>query len=296
MNMMEYLKAGQQNTSGITDYQSGSDQIKGAKTLGEIQIKTEESNARIKMMLDSFEKEVLQPMGKQVLWLNQQYLADEKKIMYKVLGKKGELGEKRINFKDIENVKDVSVVGGSSAMVLQQSEIQKWSLALNQAAQEVPMMQMGAGVPINREALWIRLLEEGFMIKDIETFLPSVKEREEEKIGGKQAQLDLALQESENPFTARVTPDQDHEVHMKIHQSAADSGGTKTRQYTDEEVQRMIQHIDEHAAAAGGQTPNYEQNGNQTSPSMAGGQRMGTAPTGPTSGGPGPGNMPPIAG
>lgn len=296
MGLMEYLKVGQQNVSGITDFQTGSGEVKGAKTLGEIQIKTEESNARIKMMLDSFEKEVLQPMGKYALWLNQQFLSDEKSIVYRVVGKKGAFNEKKINFKKIEAIKDVIVVGGSSAMVMQQSEIQKWSLLLNQASQEVPLIQTGMGVPINRETIWVKMLEEGFQIKDIDNYLPSVKEREEEEVGGKQKQLELALKETENPFTARVTPEQDHEVHMQIHQTAADTGGTKERQYTEEEIQRMIQHIDEHAQAAGGLTPNYEQNVNASPQQMAGGPGMGAAPTQPTSGGQAPGGMPPMAG
>ena len=40
----------------------------------------------------------------------------------------------------------------------------------------------------------------------------------------------------------------------------------------------MVQHIDEHAAAAGGITPNYEQNVQQAPQGMAGGPPMGEVP------------------
>jgi hypothetical protein len=288
MALTEYLRTIQQNTSGITDFQTGSDEIKGAKTLGEIQIKTEESNQRIKMMLDSLEKEFLQPLGEMVLNLNKQYLADEQEVFYRILGRKGDLGREKLDFETVEAIKDVSIVSGSSAMVMQQAEIQKWSLLLNQAAQELSFGPMG--VPVNREKMWENLLEKGFLRKDVEAFLPSVKEREEKEVGALNDQLDLAVEENDNIFAARVTPDQDHPTHLRLHRRALTAEATKDRQLYPSELIRLNQHIDEHTAAMGGQVPNYEQG----IAGMAGQQPGGAPPqqAGPGAG-PGQGTIPP---
>lgn len=260
--MTEYLTKTKQNISGITDYQTGSEQVGGAKTLGEITIKTQESNARLQMMLDALEKEVLEPMGKFALWFNQQYLSENDKIFYRVLGKKGEFKEQPIKFKDIEAITDVKIVSGSSAMVMQQSEIQKWSLLLNQANQEAQMGPMG--VPINREEIWIRLLENGILEKNVELFLPSVKEREESQVGDKMKDKQHALEENANPMAARVFPSDTTEVHVPLHQAEIKARNAELQATQDpmkaEELQMLVQHLNDHAQMAGGMVPPYSAN------------------------------------
>jgi hypothetical protein len=251
----DFLNKAKQNTSGITDYQTGSDQLKGNKTLGEIQIKTQESNARITMIMDNFEKQVLEPMGKYALWMNQQFLADNKKIIYRVLGKKGNVMEKNIKFKDIEAVKDVVVVSGSTMLASQQAELQKWSLLLNQVYMEEKSLNP---TPINKEAIWERIFENGVQIKDVENFLPNAKEREEGDVQGQMAQLQDAKEESANPQTARVLPTDNHEVHLEIHKAALNAGGID-HPYAPEEQAMLQQHINDHVRVMGGAVPPYQQ-------------------------------------
>ena len=97
-----------------------------------------------------------------------------------------------------------------------QSEIQKWSLVLNQAYNEAKMPNP---VPIDREAIWERLLENGLQIKDVETFLPSVKEREQQSAQGKAAQIAHAKKENAYPLTARVMPTDSPDVHVPLHKA-----------------------------------------------------------------------------
>ena len=257
----EYLTKAKQNTSGITDFQTGAEQLKGQKTLGEIQIKTQESNARLSMIMDNFEKQVLEPMGKYALWMNQQFLAENKKIFYKIIGKKGQMTEKAIKFKDVEAIKDVIVYSGSTMLASQQAELQKWSLLLNQVYMEEKSLQP---VPINKEAIWERILENGVQVKDVENFLPSVKEREEKQVTGQVGQLDDAVEESDNPVVARVLPTDDHQVHLQIHQEVAKVGiksdGTPM---APEEIQMLVQHINDHSVAMGGQVPQFAQGQSQ---------------------------------
>ena len=261
----DYLIRAKQNISGVTDFQTGAETLRGQKTLGEIQIKTAESNARLNMMLDSLEKEVLEPMGKMALWLNQQYLANEKDIIYRIVGRKGRLIEKKIKFRDIEGIKDVIVVSGSTSLISQQTELHKWSLLLNQASQELQLGPMG--VPINREEIWRRLLEDGLLRKDVEAFLPSLKEREEEEVKAKEAQIADAKRENANPSIARVMPEDDHTVHKPLHDAEIEF---RQRQIDEmerlgqeidprlvEELQMLVQHNNDHVQAAGGVVPPF---------------------------------------
>lgn len=251
----DYLIRAKQNTSGITDFQTGGEQIKGAKTLGEIQIKTQESNSRLAMMLDSLEKEILEPMGKMALWMNQQFLADDDKreVIFRIVGKKGRMMEKNIKFKDIEAVKDVRIVGGSSSLVMQESEIQKWSLLLNQASQEVGLGPRG--VPINRETIWERLIENGYQEKDVENFLPSLKEREQEGVKTDKADMKDAKEENLDPGNARVMPADNPNIHIPLHNAALRAQGTEDTQYTPEQLQALTAHRDDHVRQTGGAVP-----------------------------------------
>lgn len=254
----DFLQKSKQNVSAITDFQTGAEQVGGAKTLGEIQIKTQEANARLSMIMDAFEKEVIEPIGKYALWMNQQFLADNPKIIYRVVSRKGQVNEKPIKFKDIEAIKDVIVIAGSSALVAQQAEIQKWTLLLNQAYAEEKEPNP---VPINKEAIWERLLEDGLLIKDVENFLPSVKEREEQSSQNKMSDMDHAKEENTNPLIARVMPTDTPQVHVPLHQAeikAREAEVSATGQQDErkvEELQMLIQHLNDHVAQAGGAVP-----------------------------------------
>jgi len=263
--MSQLLTKAKQNLTGITDFQTGVDQTRGAKTLGEIEIKTEESNARMKMMLDSLEKEVLQPMGKYALYMNKQFLADDKKLVYKVLGRKGNLQEGSIKFKDIEVVKDVIIIGGSSAMVMQQSELRLWATVLDKANEEVQLGEMG--VPINREEIWKNIFERGLLEKDVENYLPSLKEREEGEVNSDQAQMTDAKAENANPSTARVLPTDNPEVHIPLHKAEiearqrelmqAEQQGTEVDPVKVDEMQMLVTHLNDHTRQAGGAVPQF---------------------------------------
>jgi len=261
--MQNFLNRTKQNVSGITDFQTGADQLQGAKTLGEIQIKTQESNARIGNMMRALERQVLEPMGRFALYMNQQFLVNNKKIFFRILGRKGQFLEKGIKFKDIEAVKDVIVISGSTALVNQQAELQKWSAFLNAAYQESGRPD---AVPINREPAWERLIEQGMLEKDVETFLPNLKEREQQGAQSKTAQIEDAKSENANPITARVLPTDISEVHIPLHQAEIQVREQEVQmmqqsEQTDdrkiEELQILISHLNDHAQQSGGLVPPY---------------------------------------
>lgn len=265
--ILDYLNRSKQNISGITDYQTGSDQSKGQKTLGEIQIKTQESNYRVSQILSNFEKQVLEPMGKFALYFNQQYLRNNKKIFYRILGKKGKLLEKTINIKDIEAIKDIVVVSGSTALAMQQAELNKWSALLNQIYMEE---KSTAPVKINKLPVWKRLFEQGLLVKDPETFIPSLKELEMQEVGDQVEQLQRAKQENAQPIQARVLSTDNPAIHIQIHQAEivkrkneldiAQQQGIQIPEEVMMELQMLVAHLDNHTISEGGVVPNHSAN------------------------------------
>lgn len=255
--MLQYLQRAKQNEIGITDFQTGADQISGGKTLGEIKIKTAESNARIQKMTRNFELQVLEPIGKFALYMNKQFLSDKPKIVYRIMGRKGAMLEKAIKSKDIEAIKDINVISGSTALVEQQSELQKWTAVLNQVYMEEKSPNP---TTVNKEPIWERLFADGLLVPDIETYLPNAQEVETKNVGVKMSQLDDAEAESDTPATARVLPTDDHALHLKIHQAVLNSGMKSTGQpLSPEETQMLSSHVNDHARAMGGQVPAFAQ-------------------------------------
>jgi hypothetical protein len=258
--MLGYLEKSKQNITAITDYQTGANQLSKSQTATEVRTKTFLSEQRTNKILQRFESDVLQKAGKMALWLNKQYLSNDKKVIYRVLGRKGEVLEKDIKLKDIEAIKDVVIVSGTSAYIDANEEMQKWSSLLNLSYQEAQMGPMG--LPLDREYIWKKLLENGYRIKDPDNIIPSLKEREEADVKDKQAQLKDAKSENLDPATARVLPSDNTEVHLRIHQAAARNNGMTDDngqfiQYTPEQQQMLAEHINRHTEMAGGQNPNF---------------------------------------
>lgn len=255
--LFNYIERTKQNITSITDYQTGADKISGGQTLGEVRIMTAQSEQRGKKMLKSFEVDVLHPVGKLALQMNQQYLAEKPKLFYRVLGKDGLITETNLRFKDIEAVLDVSVVSGSSSWLQQGVETEKWQGIFAMGAQAMQM-----GVPVDMEEVTRRIIEEGYQIKDSETILPNLKERLKSYIQKKMAQIDDAKKESNNPMTARVLPTDVHEVHVKIHSTVLQAGGDE-KPLSPEEMQMLMEHMNDHVRAMGGLVPTFAQAGEQ---------------------------------
>lgn len=254
---LTYIQKSKQNISGVTDYQTGAEQAGGDKTAFEVNTKTQESNARLRFIIENFEDQVIIPIGKFALIMNKQFLADKDKIIYRVVGRKGQINEKKIKFKDIEAIKDISIVRGSTALMVMQEEFAKWKTILDQVYLEEKSL---SPVPIDKEPIWENLLEKGAMIEDFERYLPNAKEREENDVQNSVAQLADAEEESDNPSIARVLPTDNHQVHLEIHQAVAKVGIKSTGQpLAPEEMQMLVQHINDHTMAMGGQVPQFAQ-------------------------------------
>lgn len=258
----EYLNRTKQNITGITDYQTGADQAKGNQTLGEIELKTEESNSRMGQIEANFNLQIIQKLGEQALRFNKQFLRGSDKLVFRIVGKKGAVTEKEISFKDIEAIKDIIAVPGATALASQSIELARYTNLLTQAREEELSPNP---VPIDKEPIWERLLEHGYRIQDPETFLPSLKEREEAEVGDKTAQIQDAKEENAQPQNARVLPTDVDEVHISIHNAEierrnrelemAQQQGIEVPPEVIEELQMLTQHRDDHVTKAGGVNP-----------------------------------------
>lgn len=255
--LLTFLERAKQNVSAVTDYQTGANQLTRNQTATEVNTKTFFSEQRLNKILRSFEKSVLEKSGKMALWLNQQYLSDTPEVVYRILGKKGGILENQIKFKDIEAVKDIVVVPGSTAYAMRTENINKWMALLNVANAE---MQLPNGVPVNREYIWERLVEDGYDIKDSENFIPSLREREEASVAKKMRSLQDAKAENLHPSVARVLPDDVHSIHIALHKAAIQNQGVTNERgefipYSTEDMVLAVSHYDAHVAALGGFMP-----------------------------------------
>jgi hypothetical protein len=255
--LMNFLERTKQNITAITDYQTGANQVQKNQTATEVRTKSFLSEQRSNKIMQAFEAEVLELSGKMALWLNKQYLADQKEIIYRVLGRKGRLMEKKMKLKVVEAIKDVVIVSGSSVYVDRSEELSRW-MALYQLA--VGEAKLGpAGIPMEREKIVEKIMERGYGIKDPENYIPSLQEREEAGVNKKLADREQALQENQDPINARVMPDDDPKVHLPLHQAALRNGGDG-QPYTPEQMQAMTEHINEHVRLSGGAVPQFSQN------------------------------------
>lgn len=253
-NTLGFLERSKQNVTAITDYQTGADQAGGQKTLGEIEIKTIQSDQRSTKLLKSLEYDLLQPLGKAVLSLNKQYLAGDKKITFTTTTGKGQLKDDSINFNEIDSIQEVKVLHGSTASVMRNQELNKWNQFFNMGAQAMQM-----GVQVDLQEIFRSMVEEGLDVSAPEKYLPSLKEQEKGAVDEQMAQLEAAKAENADPRMARVQESDNHKIHIQIHQAAVKAGGNGQKQYSPEELQMLTSHINQHVEMAGGAVPVAQQ-------------------------------------
>lgn len=251
---LNFLERNKQNITAITDYQTGSDALSRQQTATEVEIKTMQSDQRSTKIHKTMEIELLTPLGKRVLALNKQYLADESNIKFAVTGKKGSMRSGEIKFKVIDSIEDVTIVRGSTSAVIRDQEYAKWSNFWNLAVEA-----QAQGVQVDLQEIMRSMIEEGIDVASPEMYLPSLKEQEKEDVSGKMSQLNAAKEENVNPFTARVAETDNHKVHMQLHEAALNSGGIATKEYTPEEIQALTTHLNDHVRMGGGVVPSHQE-------------------------------------
>lgn len=217
LNIFNLLKNRNQNSTGLTDYISGQDQIKGeGDTLGEVQLKTLQSNRRFQLVVKGLRRAL-----SRVFFLmnsnNQQYLPDN--YVVRIFGENGN-NWKKLSAAEIQGKYDYTVKGFESILDEQADIVNRYRAAISDALKLGPQL-------INIIPLVRGLYEEGYAFENIEDIVIPPQETLQANDQSKQVQAQKANEENKNPLTALIRPDDDHTVHMDVHEMFVKSAAFK---------------------------------------------------------------------
>lgn len=251
LQIAQMLKLRRQNKSGLTDYISGSENIDGDKTLGEIELKTQQSNKRIQLI----EKRVNEALGivfSMMASNNQQYLPG--RVSFRQFGGRGYEWQD-VGPEEIQGGMRFRVRGTSNLATSESEKVNRYRAAIADGVK----INSAVGQPIVDVVALARLLyEDGYSFDSPDRIVIPVQETNEATDMGMQEQGQAAMAENQNPMQAMVRPDDDHKVHMDIHQALMQS--PSFAQLPPEVQQALQAHFAEHqqylATSMQGQQPN----------------------------------------
>ena len=230
------LKQTIQNTIGVTDYISGTDTVKEDKTLGEVRLKTAQSNKRFDLTIKHLRRK-LSDVFEMMVSNNQQYLPDDYPI--RIFGDEGRKWEK-VGAESIQGKFDYRIRGFENIIVEEERKVQKYwnmikiGLQLNQGGQPL----------VNIPYLTNKLYGEGFGSEDVDKIVIPPQETLQADDQTKKAQAQKADQENKNPERAVIRPDDDHAVHMDVHTAFIQSKAFE--QLSDQLKNALARHIQSH--------------------------------------------------
>lgn len=267
------LKRDIRDVTGATEFLSGGDNTDRA-TATEFVGKVEQANLKFRQMLDMFEEEALMEFGDMIKSNVLQFM--DKSVPVNILGEGTSEEVLIVRPKDIIGDYDTVTETEASAIGNRQQRFNEIMQAFNLFNND-PF--------INQLALRRKMITEGLEWKDITELLIDPAKSEN---AGKKEQLMDADSENQDPTLAEVRPDDDHAVHLDVHDSFIRSDAFM--QLEPEMQQLLVQHRADHTqlmqSAQGGE------------PMQTGGQpmqSMGTPPPMEEEGGdivPGPGRPP----
>lgn len=233
------LKQTGQNITGITDYISGSEAIGEDKTLGEVQLKTAQSNKRFEPQLANIRdglSDIFFIMASNI----QQFLPDEYPI--RLFGDRGNEW-KKIRAEAVQGQMDYTVRGFENIFVDDQEKINKY----------ISMVKFGQAFPqfVNLPELIKRTYEDGFNAQDVEKIIIPPQEQLQAKDEEDKQALQEADQENKNPLRSVFQPDQNHKVHLQAHTAFLQSEAGQ--QLPREQALALAKNIDAHRRAMQGQ-------------------------------------------
>ena len=200
-----------QDKTGINDYIAGTGTLNEDKTLGEVELKTAQSKKRFSKPL----KNVRRAVGEiffMMLSNNQQYLPDNYEI--RILGRRGSK-MKRFSAESIQGRFDVSVKGFEDITIDEAQTVNKYRAMISDGVKLNQLAQMPL---VNIPHLAKGLYEDGYKVRDIEKVVIPVQDNVNDQDQGKQQQALRAASENEDPLKSIVRPDDDHAIHLQIHE------------------------------------------------------------------------------
>jgi len=228
--ILEYLERRTQNKSAVTDYISGTDEVEGDKTLGEVKLKTAQANRRFQLIIKRIRRE-LSVVFSMMNANNQQFLPD--KYPVRIFGEKGWEWEK-LSSESIQGNFDHRVKGYENILSEMVERVQKYRAML---ADGIKFPQI-----VNVPEIIRMLFEDGYQVEEMDRIIIPVQEQLQDRDNAKKQVAQQAAKENENPVTAVVRPDEDHAIHLTVHTAFLQSPAFK--QLPREHQGALVRHID----------------------------------------------------
>lgn len=256
MEMLNTVLRRIQDKTGINDYIAGTATLEEDKTLGEVELKTAQSKKRFATLLKHIRRELTK-----VFFMmesnNQQYLPDNYEI--RILGRKGSK-IKRLSSESIQGRFDTFVQGFEDIAIDEAQNVRRFRAMISDGFQ----LNKQAGMAlVHIPYLAKQLYEQGYKVRDVEKILIPVQENVNAKDQGKQAQANNANQENSDPLHAIVRPDDDHAVHLDVHQAFLSSPAFK--ELPPQAQNALARHIMAHRETMGQGGAGMQQNGGNIS-------------------------------
>lgn len=240
------LKTRIQNITGITDYISGGDNVKNDTTLGEVELKTAQSNKRFELTVKRLRSE-FSAIFRMMNSNNQQYLPDDYAV--RMFGENGYTW-KKVSLESIQGNFDYTTYGFENIATEEAQRVNKYRAMIADALKIPPGL-------INLPELVKMLYEDGYRVENIDRILIPIQETLGNEDQNMQAQAQDANEENQNPVTAVVRPDDDHKVHLDVHTMFLKSPAFK--QLPQQQGLALARHIAAHREAMGNGQPQQPQ-------------------------------------
>jgi hypothetical protein len=236
-----------QNITGVTDYISGGEQIDGDKTLGEVKLKTAQSNKRFEGVAKIIRR-ALTDVFIMMNSNNQQFLPEgyEGRIF-------GEAGFKHQRFspESIQGKFDVRIKGFEDIFINEAEKVNKYQAMIADGLK----VNQAIGKPVvDIPYLVSKLYSEGYKVDEMDKVIIPIEDTNKQEDGGKQAEAKRADAENKNPETAMLRPDEDMSVHLDVHEAFIQSPAYK--QLPKKKQMILARHVGNTRKAMAGQQEN----------------------------------------
>jgi len=210
--MFGILKQTVQNITGVTDYITGSEQIGEDKTLGEVQLKTAQSNKRFEGVVKNIRR-ALTDVLTMMISNNQQFLPEGYEA--RLFGEKGTSFE-RFSPESIQGRFDVRIRGFEDIFINESDKVNKYQAMIADGMK----INQAVGKPlVDIPYLTSQLYAEGYSVDQIDKIIIPLEDTNKGEDRGKQAEAQRADQENKNPKMANLRPDEDMAVHLDVHEA-----------------------------------------------------------------------------
>lgn len=240
------LKRDIRDVTGASEFVSGGDSLTADRaTATEFVGKVEQANLKFRQMLDMFEEEALAEFGDMLKSHVHQFMS--KAVTVRLLGQEANPDVLSVRAKDILGDYDTITETEASSVGNRQQRFQNVLQGYNLFNND-PF--------INQLLLRRKVMVEGFEWKDANELIVNPQEQQGSR---EKDELMQADEENQAPEIAQVRPDDNHEVHLDVHDAFIRS--ESFMELTEAQQATLMQHREDHAelmqqtTVAGRETP-----------------------------------------